>query len=95
MKLSIRHFLSGTRIIKFLLFPKAKLLPCFVLLLSFTAVVAQDKIPVSGTVLDSAGRGLPGVSVTEKGTKNVVITTDNGIFLSGSTIPIPYWFSAL
>src|SRR4051812_40245261 len=53
-------------------------LPLF-LLLSFTGM-AQDKM-VSGRVLDSAGRGIAGVSVSVKGqTTRGTTTSDNGSF---------------
>ncbi|WP_052323688.1 TonB-dependent receptor [Flavihumibacter sp. ZG627] len=55
----------------------------FLLLIAFLAIgltsVAQ-KVPVKGTVRDKSGNSLPGISVTEKGTSNVVVTDDKGAF---------------
>jgi TonB-linked SusC/RagA family outer membrane protein len=80
MKVFTRHFLPDGLAMPRLSFT-TKLLQSFVLLLFvFTTATAQEKVAVSGTVLDSAGRGIPGVTVTERGTKNAVVTTDNGIF---------------
>lgn len=51
--------------------------------------VAQ-KVPIRGTVRDKAGNLLPGISVTEKGTSNVVVTNADGEFTisaaSGATL---------
>ncbi len=41
---------------------------------------AQDKIPVTGVVNDSAGVGVPQVTVTERGTKNATTTSSSGAF---------------
>lgn len=52
------------------------------LLSAFGQAFAQNepRITVSGTVTDTAGIGIPTVTVTEKGTKNSVITGDRGEF---------------
>ena len=50
----------------------------FLLFLSISTVYAQDKISVTGKVVDNTGDGLPGVSVLEKGTMNGAVTDLNG-----------------
>ncbi len=52
------------------------------LLLLFLPVIlfAQSK-KISGTVTDSTGRGIPSVTVTERGTKNSAATTSDGAFI--------------
>lgn len=57
-------------------------LAVFLLLFSAGIISAQDaaRVPVSGTVKDSSGAGMPGVTVTEKGTQNATVTNDNGSF---------------
>ncbi|WP_315816231.1 TonB-dependent receptor plug domain-containing protein [Paraflavitalea speifideaquila] len=77
MKLVTRCFPAGNR--QSLLSLPAKILILPFLLLS-VAGLAQNKIPVSGIVVDSAGKGISGVTVTEKGTKNIIVTADNGAF---------------
>ncbi|MBE7172279.1 MAG: TonB-dependent receptor [Williamsia sp.] len=83
MKLSTQHFLAaisldaigvGKRGKVFLLF--------FLLLFSFQGVFSQTegKLLVTGTVRDSAGAILPGVTVTEKGTRNGTSTDAEGNF---------------
>lgn len=54
----------------------------FLLFLSPVFLQAQDgnKITVSGSVLDSAGNGVPLVSVSERGTKNATTTSSSGTF---------------
>jgi len=47
-------------------------------LFTFTTTFAQ--VPVSGTVKDASGMGIPGVSVLEKGTTNGTITDIQGSF---------------
>ena len=56
--------------------------PIFILFLlfSFSALVAQDKVSISGTVVDDAGVTLPGVSVIEKGTTNGTVTNIDGYY---------------
>lgn len=49
------------------------------LLLAPFILFAQGK-KISGTVTDSSGRGIPSVTVTEKGTKNSAATTSDGAF---------------
>ena len=44
----------------------------FLLLMPFILFAQSSKI--SGTVTDSSGRGIPSVTVTEKGTKNSAAT---------------------
>lgn len=48
------------------------------LLLSLTLVFAQQTI--TGSVRDEGGQPIPGVTVTEKGTPNVVSTNSSGVF---------------
>ncbi|MCD0487472.1 TonB-dependent receptor [Pedobacter sp. MC2016-14] len=50
--------------------------------LSKLPAVKRDRIadPVKGNVVDEKGLGLPGVTVTVKGTKTVVITNNSGFF---------------
>ncbi len=52
------------------------------LLFSLTSVFSQSnaKIPITGTIVDSAGVGIPTVTVTEKGTKNSTATSQTGGF---------------
>lgn len=55
-----------------------KLILLFFLSLLITAVNAQEKISISGKVVDNTGFGLPGVSILEKGTMNGTVTNVNG-----------------
>lgn len=48
------------------------------LLFSFSTLYAQDRISISGSVVDASGITLPGVSVMEKGTTNGVVTDIDG-----------------
>lgn len=62
---------------------KGKLLLFFLLLSSLlNGAIAQEaaRIPVTGVVKDSAGLGIPSVSVTEKGTTNTTVTGADGTF---------------
>lgn len=54
--------------------------PLFILILlfSFTTLFAQEKLSISGTVVDDTGLALPGVSVLEKGTANGTVTDIDG-----------------
>ncbi len=54
--------------------------PLFILILlfSFTTLFAQEKLSISGTVVDDTGLALPGVSVLEKGTTNGTVTDIDG-----------------
>jgi TonB-linked SusC/RagA family outer membrane protein len=49
------------------------------LLCSFQSLFAQNRT-VSGTVTDQTGKGVPGVTVTVKGTKNATQTDANGTY---------------
>ena len=51
-----------------------------VLLFSLLAMTAYAQKTVTGTVTDNAGLPIPGVSVTEKGTKNGTLTDASGKF---------------
>jgi TonB-linked SusC/RagA family outer membrane protein len=83
MKLSDRHLLPGAMRGHIPPLKKGKLL---FLLLFFSALwnvtQAQDKarIPITGAAKDSAGTGIPNVTVTEKGTTNTVVTGSDGSF---------------
>ncbi|HSO88926.1 MAG TPA: SusC/RagA family TonB-linked outer membrane protein, partial [Draconibacterium sp.] len=55
-----------------------KLILLFFLSLLITAVNAQEKISITGKVIDNTGFGLPGVSILEKGTMNGTVTDVNG-----------------
>lgn len=57
-----------------------KLILLFFLSLLITAVNAQEKVSISGKVIDNTELGLPGVSILEKGTTNGTITDVNGNF---------------
>lgn len=57
-----------------------------ILLLNIVAVQAQNKIKISGSVWDTAGNPLVGVSVTVKGETVGTITDANGIF----TLQVPH-----
>src|SRR5689334_14656457 len=48
----------------------------------FAVASAQNtqKIAVSGSVRDSAGTGLPNITVTERGTRNATVTNASGAF---------------
>ncbi len=61
---------------------KRRLLLLTLCLSAFLAGFSQNtqKLPVTGTVRDSSGAGMPGVSITEKGTQNATVTNDNGTF---------------
>ncbi len=51
------------------------------LLLSFSSVFSQaTKLSVAGTVVDSAGVGVPNVTVSERGTTNSTATDQSGAF---------------
>jgi TonB-dependent SusC/RagA subfamily outer membrane receptor len=78
MKLSARSFSSGCRVSK-LLPARAGIFSFFLLFFSFS-LTAQNKVPVSGTVLDSAGKAIQGVTVSEKGTQNITATNEGGVF---------------
>ncbi|RIJ49769.1 TonB-dependent receptor [Maribellus luteus] len=54
--------------------------PLFILILlfSFTTLFAQEKLSISGKVVDDTGLALPGVSVLEKGTTNGTVTDIDG-----------------
>lgn len=47
---------------------------------AFSAFAQNAKVAVSGKVSDSAGRGIPDVTVTERGTRNAVSTNAEGQF---------------
>jgi TonB-linked SusC/RagA family outer membrane protein len=84
MKSSTRHFLQGKVFGARQQWQKRNLLlVTFLLFAAFGSVYAQggEKIAISGTVTDTAGTGVPQVTVTEKGTKNSVITGDKGEFI--------------
>lgn len=55
-----------------------KLALFFFFSLLITVANAQNKISISGKVVDNTGMGLPGVSVLEKGTSNGTATDVNG-----------------
>lgn len=57
-----------------------KLFSLLILLLSFSTLVAQQNITVSGTVVDDTGETLPGVSILVKGTTNGTVTNIDGIY---------------
>ena len=57
-----------------------KLILLFFLALLITSVTAQEKISITGKVIDNTGFGLPGVSILEKGTMNGTVTDVNGIY---------------
>lgn len=65
----------------FLLVQKRMLLLCF-LVFSLNPVFSQTgaKTPITGTVVDTAGVGVPTVTVTEKGTRNSTATGSTGGF---------------
>ena len=52
----------------------------FLVLFMSTAVVAQEKSTISGTVIDETGLTVPGVNVMEKGTSNSASTDLDGKF---------------
>lgn len=57
-----------------------------ILLFSVFTLFAQEKITVSGQVVDESGVSLPGVSILEKGTTNGTVTDIDGNYtLSAST----------
>jgi TonB-linked SusC/RagA family outer membrane protein len=60
---------------------KRVLLPGF-LLFSLTSVFSQSgtRIPITGTVVDSAGVGVPNATITERGKKNSTATSQTGGF---------------
>jgi TonB-linked SusC/RagA family outer membrane protein len=73
MKLIEHLSLSGRR--------KGAVLLSF-LLFSLTSVFSQSgtRIPITGTVVDTAGVGVPNVTVTERGTTNSTATSQTGGF---------------
>jgi len=58
----------------------SKLILFFFLSLLITSIEAQEKLSISGKVIDNTGFGLPGVSIVEKGTTNGTVTNANGDF---------------
>ncbi len=62
--------------------------------LSAFAQNAGGQKTITGTVVDYAGNGLPGVNVIEKGTKNGVVTDFDGVYSmtvnSGATLTFTY-----
>jgi TonB-linked SusC/RagA family outer membrane protein len=78
---SIEHFS--------LLLKKKELLLLGFLLFSLSSVFSQSgsKISVSGTVVDSAGVGVPNATVTERGTTNSTSTSQTGGFSLNVTGP--------
>ncbi|MGM0621418.1 MAG: SusC/RagA family TonB-linked outer membrane protein [Bacteroidota bacterium] len=50
----------------------------FLLIFSFTALIAQQTVVVTGTVTDESDLGLPGVTILEKGTQNGTVTNFDG-----------------
>ncbi|WP_321372533.1 TonB-dependent receptor [uncultured Draconibacterium sp.] len=65
-----------------------------ILLFSFSTLFAQDRIAISGSVVDANGITLPGVSVLEKGTTNGVVTDIDGNYTlsvkQGATVVFSY-----
>ena len=65
-----------------------------ILLFSFSTLFAQDRISISGSVVDASGITLPGVSVLEKGTTNGVVTDIDGNYTlsvkQGATVVFSY-----
>ena len=61
-----------------------KMIHCLLALLCFvalsTAVHAQEKKTVTGTVRDYTGNTLNGATVSEKGTTNSVVSNESGVF---------------
>jgi TonB-linked SusC/RagA family outer membrane protein len=57
-----------------------KLILLFFLSLFIANVNAQEKVSISGKVIDNTGVGLPGVSIVEKGTLNGTVTNIDGDF---------------
>lgn len=55
-----------------------KLVLFFFLCLLITTGYAQEKITITGKVVDNTGTGLPGVSILEKGTYNGTVTSIDG-----------------
>jgi TonB-linked SusC/RagA family outer membrane protein len=57
-----------------------KLILLFFLSLLITSINAQEKVSISGKVVDDTGFGLPGVSILEKRTTHGTVTDVNGSF---------------
>ncbi|MDH7464227.1 TonB-dependent receptor [Chitinophagaceae bacterium 26-R-25] len=51
-----------------------------IIISSQSSTFAQNKIKVTGAVTDSTGRGIEGVTVSEKGTRTNALTTANGSY---------------
>lgn len=63
------------------LLQKARALLVVLLFLAFSSLAhaqADGKLRISGRVTDSTGKAIPNVSVTERGTRNTVITASSG-----------------
>ena len=62
-----------------------KMMDCFLALLLFaaisTAVQAQEKKAITGTIKDDSGTPLVGATISEKGKQNSVISDENGAFI--------------
>lgn len=58
-----------------------RILPLICMLLMSFYAIAQNNYTVSGTIVDSAGEPLIGVTISEKGTNNATLTDVDGRFL--------------
>lgn len=70
-------------------------LSLFALLLTGISGYSQTKETISGTVRDSAGNSLPGVTVKEKGGKGAAISDDQGHFVIKTSPGANIVFSAI
>src|ERR1044071_6439013 len=61
---------------------KATIRPLLVMLAATWSLTgtAQEKRMITGVVKDSAGKALPGVSISEKGSTTATVTDMNGTF---------------
>ena len=59
---------------------KRLLIVLLALLFANALLLAQEKRTVSGVVREENGQGLPGATITEKGTRNNVVSNTNGNF---------------
>ena len=79
--LSIRNVNEGTKTVTIKFKVMRKLILLFFLSLFIASVNAQEKVSVSGKVIDNTGVELPGVSILEKGTLNGTVTNIDGDFV--------------
>lgn len=59
---------------------KLRLFLLYIFLCSTSALFSQQKLEVTGKVIDETGQGLPGVNIVIKGTKKATISNSEGMY---------------